>query len=98
MSTGHTPVFFDHSGKRWKRVVRYATIAAFLVSIAGAIFSFGVIVLPHTPFVTRYKESYHKFIPRFETHQEAMARYEANKEMSRLKKVIAETETDQAQG
>ena len=70
--------------------MRYATIAAFFASIAGAIFSFGIIVLPHTPYLARSSNSYHKFIPRLETHQEAMARYEANKEIGQLKKVIEE--------
>ena len=90
MSTGHTPVFFDHSGKRWKRIIRYATIAAFLASITGAIFSFGIFVLPLSPFAPDYRATIHKFIPRIETRQEAVARFKANKAIGSLKKVIAE--------
>lgn len=46
MTQFRKPIFFDHSGKRWSRILRFAAGLALLFSIVGALFSFSILVLP----------------------------------------------------
>jgi len=83
------PVFYDHSGKRWKRIIKFASLLTLVVSIIGAAFSFSMIALPLTPLPLASQILVHRFIPKIETHEEAARKFIARKSKQNLKKEIA---------
>ena len=89
MNHSDHPIFFDHSGTRWRRIVRFATAVALAVSVAGAIFSFSILALPLSPLTLSEKSYVHRFIPKIETREEAARKFLAHKASAKLKNVIA---------
>ncbi len=83
------PIFFDHSGKRWRRILAFATGVALAISILGALFSFSLIALPLSPLPLSQKEYVRRLVPKFESHEEAAQRFIASKTSQTLKSVIA---------
>ena len=75
MTHSDHPIFFDHSGTRWRRIVRFATAVALAVSVAGAIFSFSILALPLSPLTLSEKSYVHRFIPKIETREEAARKF-----------------------
>ena len=83
------PVFFDHSGKRWSSLIKFMSAIAFILSIAGALFSFSVVALPLSPFSLSFGKDVHSYVPKIETRTEAESKYAARKARQQLKRQIA---------
>lgn len=90
MNHSDRPVFHDHTGKRWKLLVRISTAAALVLSILGAAFSFSLVALPLSPLSVQYHSSLHHLIPRLVTHAEAERRFVARRTVAKLNKAIAQ--------
>ncbi|MEN6372894.1 MAG: polysaccharide deacetylase family protein [Armatimonadota bacterium] len=85
----HRPIFFDHTGKRWKRILRFSSLLALVISIVGAAFSFSIMAVPMSPLRVSSDSYIHRFIPRLESHEEAARRFVAHKESRKVKEEIA---------
>ncbi|HEY3298712.1 MAG TPA: glycosyl hydrolase family 18 protein, partial [Armatimonadota bacterium] len=90
MSDRKHPVFFDHSGKRWAGIMRFATWFALAFSIVGAIFSFSILALPSSPIFLKSTPLLRSkiMIPKLFSKREAMRHALANKERNKLIKQI----------
>lgn len=90
MSHHRKPVFFDHSGKRWSRILRLAFGAALVFSIIGAVFSFSILVLPNSPIPLDNTPIAHGRIsvPKLFSREEAARHVLATKSRNKLIKQI----------
>lgn len=83
------PIFYDPSGRRWKRSLGLAGGVALVVSILGALFSFSIVALPLTPLPTNYSNYVRNLIPKVETRAQARRKFLADRTRERLMKQVA---------
>ena len=89
MTSHRHPIFFDNSGQRWKKVIRIMWGIVLTLSVAGALFSFSIFVLPASRFpMEKASLSYSHSPIKFENREEAERRFLAKRSRNKLLKQI----------
>ena len=92
MNRREHPVFFDHSGKRWKRSRTFFRVLLLTVFVVAAVFSLTLVAVPLAPLKVSSHNYISKFVPRIQNHEEAARSFIAHKTSQALKSEVEREE------